>query len=501
VDGVSQRGPVLYWTLALAQMLFGRYEWVGIRVVGLVACLVTVLATYRAGAAARWPLAGAVGGAAVVAVIAVHGGTLGMCGEWMALPLLAGSLWAAASALRRGSPGRRRAALLALAGALAALAALAKQTLGAASGPLLLWALAQGWADEGPELRRALRAPAAFLAGWLGIGAAVVAFFAAHHALRELVYWTTTYNAEIYMAPYAGRVGAVIGHFLRIHLALSLGLVAAVAVVAGRAVRAREAGEGGLRAVAAAYARSGFELTAALEMLVTFLVALLPARFWWHYYMVVWPWVGLTAGVLLEAQLRRLGGRRAQAAVALALAGAVASAGAYRLSRIERARSHGAWGDPHENPACAAFDRLSRPGEPIFVWGFAGDLYINCRRPPAARFTYLTLVAGIVPPFWRQALPDRVARGSREALREDLERSRPRLIVDAPIRGFSIADVPELSPLLDRDYCLVEQVRAGGKRKPWIYVRREPQGTCPAAPARREPPEAATDDGEPPSDG
>jgi len=341
----------------------------------------------------------------------VHGGGLGMCGEWMALPLLASSLWAAASALRRAPAGRRRMALLVLAGALAALAALAKQTIGVAAGPIVLWALAQGWAEV-PRARAALRGPAAFILGWLAVVGAVVAFFGAHHALRELVYWTTTYNTEIYMQPYAGRVGPVIGRFLISHPAVSLPFAGLLAAVIALAARGRREGPPGL---AAAYARAGFEITAALEMVALFAVALLPARFWWHYFMVVWPWAGLCVGVLVEALLRRLASRRAaaQVAVAGAVAGALVIAGVVRLVHIERARARGAFSEAKTSAICPELDRLSPAGEPMFVWGFDGDLYIDCKRPPAARFTYLTLVAGIVPPYWRQALPVRVAAGGR----------------------------------------------------------------------------------------
>jgi 4-amino-4-deoxy-L-arabinose transferase-like glycosyltransferase len=482
VDAVSQRGPVLYWLLALAQLVFGRYEWIGIRVLTLGGCLLTVAATYGAGVAARWPLAGACGGAAVVLVIAIHGGTQSLCGEAVAVPLLALAFAALAVALRR-TPARtrRRAALLALSGALSALAALAKQTTAVAAGPFFLWALATGLAEAtgpAPRRRALLATPGAFLAGWVAVVAALLGFYAGHHALRELVYWSTTYNSTIYMDPFRLGYWHTLGGWLGSHLLVLLGMIAVAAFAVVRPLRERGAAAG---RAAAAYARAGFEVTAALNAVLLFAVALLPARFWWHYFMVVWPWVGVVLGWFLEVAGRRVGPLFLRVLGPAALVATLAGTGIFRLQAIEDQRALGSFKNPRPSPVCAEINRVAPPGESIFVWGFDGEVYINCRRPPAARFTYLTLVAGIVPPFWTVARPERVARGSHEALLADLTRTRPRVILDYPMHGFSMDRVPELGALLEHDYCELPWQGAKVKRKPRIYGRRDAV-TCPATP-------------------
>ncbi|MFT3771053.1 MAG: hypothetical protein QM820_37030 [Minicystis sp.] len=498
VDAVSQRGPVLYWVLALGQLVFGRYEWVGIRVIALAACLITLAATYFAGVAARWPLAGAFGGAATVLVIAVRGATRSLCGEAIAAPCLALSFCVLSFALVRSPAGRRRAVLLGLAGALAAMGALAKQTTGLASGPFLLWVLAHDFTashdDRGASPLAFLKGPLAFLAGWAAVFAALVGWYAAHHALPDLLYWSTTYNSTIYMAPYRTHYWPAILGWLGAHPLVPAGLVAVLAFAVLRTVVSGACSS--IRGLTAAYARAGFEVTAALNTVLLFAAAALPARFWWHYFMIVWPWLGLVAGAVVEIGLRRVPVAlwKKRVLVAAPMVMIIAGTGAYRLHGIEARRAKGAWKNPRPSPICAEIDRYARPGESIFVWGFNGDVYINCRRKPASRFTYLTLVAGIVPPVWDVARPDRVARGSRRLLVSDLEESRPPVILDYPIRGFGMDRVPELAELLARDYCPLPRPSAKMKRKPKIYGRRDAVA-CPA-PADADPTEtaAANDD-------
>ncbi|APR78418.1 Hypothetical protein A7982_03765 [Minicystis rosea] len=481
VDAVSQRGPVLYWVLALGQLVFGRYEWIGIRVIALAACLITLVATYLAGVAARWPLAGAFGGAATVLVIALHGAPVALCGEAVAAPCLALAFAALAFAQRRAPAGRRRMAWLALSGALAATATLAKQTTGLASGPLLLWVLAQAFSEahESPSRGRFafLREPFAFLAGWVAVMATLFVWYAAHHALAELVYWSTTYNSTIYMAPYKAHYWRTIFRWLGAHLPVLAAVILVLVFAVARTVTAGRCSS--VRHVAAAYARSGFEVTAALNAVLLFAAAALPARFWWHYFLVVWPWFGVVAGAIVEIALRRGAGPtlRKQALLAGPLAVLIAGAGVFRMAAIEEKRAHGAYGNPRKTALCETIDRQARRGESIFVWGFEGDVYINCRRRPATRFTYLTLVAGIVPPYWDVARPDRVARDARKLLLADLEKSRPALVLDYPIHGFSMTHVPELSELLARDYCPLPRPKGKMKHRPNLYGRRNAE-TC-----------------------
>jgi hypothetical protein len=160
--------------------------------------------------------------------------------------------------------------------------------------------------------------------------------------------------------------------------------------------------------------------------------------------------------------------------VAVAL---LAISGGQRLVTLHEQRAHGGWHSPRPDPICAHIDEFAGPKEPIFVWGFDGDLYITCRHPAAARFTYVTMLAGVVPPFWTDRRPERVAPGARATLRRDLEQSRPPVILDVPLHGFSMSDVPELKELLGRDYCPLPAVKGNGGREPHFFGRRD-RGLC-----------------------
>lgn len=493
VDGVSHRGPALYWFLALAQLLTGRYEWIGIRVVGLLGCLVTVSATFLAGAAARWALAGAIGGAAYVFLIAAEDmpkDGIAVFGEQVATPCLAVSFCLLAIALCRTPPGRRRAVLLVLAGVCSALSAMTKQTTGTALVPFLLWVLVHAWSEADSSENKTSRKRFAwclpalgFLAGWGGMFLLLILWYVAHGAFGELVYWSLTYNTAVYMQPYRGGVWREVMAWLHGQHDALIGIALAATVAVVRPVVL--ATSFSRRGLMQAYARAGFEVTAALSAILLLAGAAAPARFWSNYFVPTYPWFGLVAGVLVELLARGDGQghgkgltRLRQTAPAVVIAVVLAFAGGLRLHNLNQQFAAGAWENPRPDPICAHIDKYARPEDSIFVWGFDGDLYITCRRRPAARYTYLTMVAGIVPPFWGESRPERVAPGTRKTLRADLEQNRPAVILDVPIGDtFSMDGIPELAAFLSRDYCPLPQVTGKRNRTPKFYGRRD-SGVC-----------------------
>jgi hypothetical protein len=491
VDGVSHRGPALYWILAVVQLLTGRYEWVGIRVVGLLGCSIVVAATFLAGVAARRPLAGAVGGALYVFLVAAvypPGPGVGVHGEPVAAPCLAGAFFLMTFALERARSPRRRLLLLALAGAITALASMVKQTTGVVILPLLVWVLAAGWVRppaaeavppaEATTVLARLMPSLVFMGGWLVAFLALVVWYAAHGALRELVYWGITYNSAIYMQPYR-KIGRTIWLWFLGRADVLLGLLLGVLVAVARPLALVE--QRSLRGFVTAYARGGFEITAGLVGVLLLLTAALPVRFWHHYFLPVFPFLGVVLGVVIELLA---GGDRAplsparQAPLAILIIAVLLAGGGQRFAELRQQRSQGGWESPRPDPICAHIDKYAKPDEAIFIWGFDGDLYITCRRRPAARYTYLTMVAGVVPPVWNEARPERVALGVRDILRADLERSKPPVIVDVPLVGFPMDRVPELAALLARDYCPLPTVTGKRGRAPRFYGRRD-RGLCP----------------------
>src|SRR5258708_36442563 len=64
VDAATQRGPVQYWLVTVAQTLSGGiFEWRGVRNLGIVSSAATVLICGGLGVELRRPLAGAVAAA------------------------------------------------------------------------------------------------------------------------------------------------------------------------------------------------------------------------------------------------------------------------------------------------------------------------------------------------------------------------------------------------------------------------------------------------------
>ena len=253
-----------------------------------------------------------------------------------------------------------------------------------------------------------------------------------------------SYGTNIYMKPYKGRVLRLMSQWfvdqpwaiLAVVLALVVGLGRPLAAIEGRSARSILAG---LR-------DSAFELSVGLMSLVLLVAALMPLRLWGNYFMLVFPFFGMTLGILIEGLIRR--GTKVLATSAGGRGGRLDSDRDRReppLWAELRARP-GGWGNPRPDPACAEIDRIAGPGRAgIFIWGSAGDLYITCRRPSVSMFTSTMMVAGIVAPFW-DPNPSRVAPGIQETLlrgsppagrpSSSTTRWRPTHMIDFPFSPF-----------------------------------------------------------------
>jgi hypothetical protein len=486
VDAVSHRGPFLYWTQGILQIATGHFELMGTRLLGLLALLTTTLASFLTGWAAGWSLAGAVAAASnvlVIAIIYVPGGGIGVHGEPVAIAFATPAFFLAAYALHRARTERGRMALLVAAGALVAAAGLTKQTVAVVCAPLLLWLVADaiGGAEGAPPAGRLLgwkalrRGPLPCAAGGVAVVLLVLVRYACAGELRTLLYWSTSYNAQVYMQPYRGQVLELLQRWFFDQPWAIVGVAVTLTTVLARPLTLLE--RSSPRGFASALRASGFEVTVALTALLLLITAATPLRQWPHYFVPVFPFFGLTMGVLVEQALRR-GAHvplRAQIAVALVIGLVLVTAGAGKLADLDRDRARGVWGNPRPDPACAEIDRIAGAGrEAIFIWGTAGDLYIACRRPSASKFTYTTVVAGIVPPFWNEPTPARVGRGSRETLMRELTAQPPPVIIDTPIgTNGMMLDIPELAAFLDRRYCRVSVGRDGRARELTYFGRKD----------------------------
>ena len=104
----------------------------------------------------------------------------------------------------------------------------------------------------------------------------------------------------------------------------------------------------------------------------------------------------------------------------------------------------------------------------VFVWGFNSDIYRYADRLPASRFIYCTFQTGLIP--WTNIAPDidtqyAVVEGSLEILMADLKENRPRFVVDSSIGPHRHFDkypprkFPLLQSWLQKNYVELEPQR------------------------------------------
>jgi hypothetical protein len=478
VDGCSHRGPMLYWAAAIAQALTGRFGWLGTRWLIIVTTMGTLLGLFATGLAARRPFAG---GIAVLfctwsTMVAIDG-AFKVTGEGVASPFAVAAMFFTAMALYRSKRSNARHVFAACAGTAAALAGLAKQTALPTIGPLALWIAAAAWSQAEWSGRDRWRMLGALAGGFALPLLVVLVRYAASGELHTFWYWYARYNAEIYMSPFKD---VPFSRELNSLLMREPWAIGALAIVSGWGIAAPLSGmKRGNLGVARGYAAAGFEATSAWLAMLMFAAAVAPMRNWPHYFLCVYPFVGLLVGAQGETLLRGQGAPRFQVAAHVVAASALiayfAQMSAVRLVALEQAHPLGAPSAITPEPLCKVIDEQSGPRDAVFIWGFDGDIYLTCRRRPASRFTYLTLVAGTVPPAWTEVREDRVAHGARQQLIADLRQERPPVILDMPqnMGNISMRAIPVLAAFLDQEYCPRSHVTSKNGRSAGLWVRRD----------------------------
>ncbi|MBX3125840.1 MAG: hypothetical protein KF718_03960 [Polyangiaceae bacterium] len=484
VDGASHRGPLLYWLAALAQATFGRFEWTGGRWLMFLNCLVTVAGLTGIGLVARAPLAGAIGALlyAYLVVTLDPGASSGVNGEPLAGCFAVLAILATACGMLRAEPGRRRLLWLGVAGCLSALGGFTKQTAFPLFAPLIAWVAIASLVEAGLTRRERGTQIAALLLGFAIPGLAIVLRYWRVGELHTFWYWFYTYNADVYMQPFADApFREVFGTYVRAN-PWPFGIVCGA--VALGLVRPVFEADPFPRGLPRSYVAHALEVTVALSTAAAYVAYASPKRFWFPYQMLVYPFLSLLLGLRAHALFERsTGGVVARASGYLVFGAMMVGWTGYganqRLKELVSQRRSGGWRAARPDPMCELINQHTGAADPIYVWGFEADLYLTCRRHVAARFTYATLVVGTVPPFWTQPRPERVARDARRLLVSDLKATRPKLILDLPARmgNQSLRSVPELVTLIDHDYCRIEL--AAGLRKGTAYVRLD-QPACTA---------------------
>ncbi|HEY9230891.1 MAG TPA: glycosyltransferase family 39 protein, partial [Blastocatellia bacterium] len=215
---------------------------------------------------------------------------------------------------------------------------------------------------------------------------------------------------------------------------------------------------------------AAFDLAVALWCAVSLISVAMSGRFFGHYFITALPALAMLAAPSLVVFGKRLSDSttRRGAQVALAILVIFFTVGlirshhrtmvlAYETLTGKRTRWSADWGMTRRQAeaeviAARLRDRL-QPGEPLYIWGYAHDVYWQTGCRPAAR--YLTpyyidgrfsdaeaVAAEPNAPFWQAA---------RANLIEDLKRVRPRIILD--IKG-DMGDLPyaEITDFLKANY-------------------------------------------------
>ena len=450
-DVADNRPPLLYAFYALAQSLGGGLPAVRIGV----AVLVLPLAAFAASAFFRHDRRGILAGLLFLvygAAYLAHDMHSASPELLMTLPL------AAALVLARESAPVTPARLLAQ-GLLVGVAALLRQ-----QAALWLPALALAAWDAGPRAAIGPRARRASLLLALATGfvlplAACWASFAARGAAADLVFWTWTHNLE-----YAKNPISPAEAFERAASALLPFLVATAPLSwAGWRSRALLGRRWWTLATAAAGSLAG---------------ATLGFRFFPHYLVPLYLPLALAAApaTALWLEARGPAARVAIAWPAVLLAGFTAAnlvlyGGASHVyeetkpvfRRVgERLRGDGCYG-----------------AGPLFVWGFAPQLYLEAGLRPASRYVMPQApLTGYVPGnrasrSGEAATASLVRSEHREQLLSDLERRRPAFVVDTAPSGlhgwdrYPLAGFPELEAFVRDGYDAVAVVDGA-----WIWRRR-----------------------------
>jgi 4-amino-4-deoxy-L-arabinose transferase-like glycosyltransferase len=207
-----------------------------------------------------------------------------------------------------------------------------------------------------------------------------------------------------------------------------------------------------------------------LWAVVTLLSVIISGRFFGHYFIPALPALSILAarGARLLSIALSDRSRRRHAFVVLAILSVFFLVGLIRshhrtavlaYETLTGTRTHWSanWGMTRRQDEAEVVSQFVRsqisPGEPLYIWGYAHDVYWRTRGRPASRY--------LAPYFIDGRFPDAEAMVSVSGekfrnkaaanLLEDLQRTRPKLILDVE-GSFRSLPYPELMKFIDQNY-------------------------------------------------
>jgi hypothetical protein len=485
VDGVSHRGPLFYWIVALAVKIYGYGTWMPMRTLALVAMLLAVALWFGAACTVRRSLPGAIMalGYFTVCVVGMHlpwegpaGWGLSFNSEHLVNVFAGAALLSMTLAFPSGKSKARLSCVFAC-GICVMLSGVSKQIGLLAGLPFGLWALAVALHRGDLPRRTRVRIPLAFGVGLLVPLACVILPFAIAGELHTLYYYGFAYNTQIYIpAIDPGNRDYYVHTIFSLHHDMFLLGACLIGWGASRVFAGapghffRFARVPSVSDIAGAYASNAFEVTVGLGFILSLVGASLGLRDFGHYWLPIVPWSSLLAGLLVDRAIRAIRSRtperlgRVLWVRASVLSPLLAFATLGWLQKVEDyatdADVRGLF-DTQDWPICKFLRARTQPSDPIFIWGFDPAPYTACNRRAASRFVFTTFVSGVVPPLaggiepLRSTDPEHVVPGAPQQLLDDLRLEKPVFVFDSyeTLRNRSMLEYGPLREFLLSDYC------------------------------------------------
>lgn len=458
---VSQRGPVLYYIYALLARVTHWHSVLSVRWLALACAVACLMMVYRLGCDLLPEGAGVIGAVgfsyALCFGAAPYDG-IALNAELLLLPALLLGIWQGALSLRHPAGSRNRLWRLAVAGVSLAVAPCIKQTSGLHPFLLAAWLLLDARRHRtGRSLL--VRDLAVFAIAASVIPLVVVIQLASAGSLHRFLYYGFTYNAQVHVHPTNDpfeRAGAVLHELIEHPLFLSSAAIVILFTLGLQALRVANVG-----AQEKSDPWRSNERFLAANLLVAFVGSVGPPQTFVHYFLPTFPLLALLVGALAARCSDRVRGQP----VLFPLLGAFCLAWTIIALGLFKERMHEAGRVAHGAAVTAAaheVERLTRPEDSVFVWGFSPWLYGYSHRRPSTRFEFMTYVTGFVPWFYG-ALPleaGRVVPDSMDELMEDLANDPPRLVIDAGSVQIarSMRAYARPADWLHQNYCFEERV-------------------------------------------
>lgn len=473
-DAIDQRTPVTYYGVAALYAATGANNIYALHVMTALLLAATGFLLWATAREWRRPGAGlwAAGLYSLLSVALLYkGDAFAFNTEWCVALFTALAAWS----LARGLPVDRLR-WFALGGVALALAFLSKQpALLDAAAPIAL-GLFLLWRRTVPPRILLLRA-CALAAGWGGMVALVVIYFAARGALANALYYAWTYNLQIYGPEIttADRLASAVKfwNLFRENTPLVLPWVLAAAGwalfrIGQRTVTREEEADNPWFAFTLAWCATSFA------------GAMSGGRGFDHYFIQALPPLCLLAGLLLDQAARYAlaagRSRLLRAATAAALAATVYSLVSAAVTQRRQTLP------PDTCVRAASFVKsVTQPEDRIYVWGYHPEFFLFSERQSASRFVYASFLTGLVP--WTNVAPGQDTRyaivpGALDTLLGELETRRPAFFIDCsagPNRywnKYPLKNFPRLKDFVDRHYVLVDPDQFRGQGYD-LYLRRD----------------------------